>query len=153
MDYGFAHNGIVHTPNGTAGISASSSDARNAAISADALKCWETRPERFTGYYSFPAESLPLFGRPRTYRAEFAPCLHTFVNVAPGETGHGLANKAVATLWTGEIIGRITSARVYRHNFGARMVSITVKGTNGATYYGRASWDNGTVINLRRVGK
>jgi hypothetical protein len=31
------------------------------------------------------------------------------------------------------------------------MVSLHVVGTNGATYYGRASWDWGTCITLRKV--
>jgi hypothetical protein len=55
------------------------------------------------------------------------------------------------TTWRGVVIGRIVSANVYRHNFGGRFVSVRVMGTNGAEYHGRASWDNGTVIRLRRV--
>lgn len=53
--------------------------------------------------------------------------------------------------WTGALLGVITSARIYGHNFGARMVSMRVRGNNGACYYGRASWDNGSVITLRKV--
>lgn len=30
-------------------------------------------------------------------------------------------------------------------------VSIRVRGTNGAIYYGRASWDNGTCIWLHKA--
>lgn len=151
MDYGFNHAGHVYTPNGTTGLSADSTAARNASISLSEQAEWASIPARFFVYYDFPAESLPLFGRPRNYRATFAPCLHTFVNVAPGETGDGLAHKAVVTLWTGEVIGRITSARVYTNNFGGRLVAIRVTGTNGAKYYGRASWDNGNCIVLHRA--
>lgn len=56
----------------------------------------------------------------------------------------------LVTTWTGRVLGRIIAAKVTRHNFGGRMVSMRVEGTNGATYYGRASWDNGQVIRLRR---
>lgn len=132
MDYGFAHNATVFTPNGTTGVPVGSNDARNAAISADALKGWADCPERFTGYYSF---GEGISGRDLEY--------------AHGPSYFGKDCKV--TLWTGETIGRITWALVYRHNFGGRFVAIRMTGTNGAEYVGRASFDNGNVINLRRV--
>lgn len=93
-------------------------------IEAVELAYWATKPDRMFAYYSFPAE----------YRSTFGPLL----------TG------AKVSTWTGKELGIITSARVYQHNFGSRMVAITVTGNNGANYYGRASYDWGTCINLRK---
>lgn len=150
MDYGLEHGGRVFTPNQTQGISPEANADRNRAIEAEELKRWQDRPERFVAYYDFPAEHLPLFGRPRLYRENFAPCLHTFVNKAkPEDTGYD--HVATITTCLGTTIGVITAARVYRHNFGGRMVALRMKGTNGVEYYGRASWDGGSVITLRRV--
>ncbi len=59
--------------------------------------------------------------------------------------------KGDVTSWLGSYLGEITSAHVYRHTFGGRMVSIKVTGSNGAKYYGRASYDHGTCIMLQRV--
>jgi len=125
--------------------------ARHEELERAELSRWEGKPDTQLGYFTFPAEDVPLFGRPRPYRAEFRPCLHSYINQAtPADPGTAL--HAVVTTWQGTVLGRITSARVYRrHNFGGRMVSVTVKGTNGVTYYGRASWDNGNCINLRKA--
>lgn len=124
--------------------------SHNAAVEAQQLAEWQTQPERMLAYYAFPAEDSPLFGRPRTYRATFNPCLHSYVNkTKPEDTG--VANVATVATWTGATLGTITSARVYSHNFGGRMVSLRVKGTNGVEYYGRASWDNGSCVWLRKV--
>jgi hypothetical protein len=60
---------------------------------------------------------------------------------------------AHVSTWLGTRIGTVTHAQVYRHNFGCRMVSLRVTGTNGAEYYGRASYDHGQCVNLRRVTK
>lgn len=90
---------------------------------------WQTKPDAFTAYYRFPHE--PQDG---PYRATFYPRLR----------------EAAIVTWLGARIGTVMDARVYRHNFGARMVSVTVQGTNGAIYHGRASWDNGDVITLHR---
>ena len=103
----------------------------NAAVGQQELERWATQPDEFTGYYRFPAEDNAVG---RTYRANFNPLI----------TG------ATVTLWTGATIGRVISARVYRHNLGARFVALRIKGTNGADYHGRASWDGGNVINLRK---
>jgi hypothetical protein len=57
------------------------------------------------------------------------------------------------TTWGGVLIGRITTSHVYRHNFGSRMITMRVIGTNGATYHGRASYDWGSCIRLRKTGE
>lgn len=56
------------------------------------------------------------------------------------------------TTWLGTSLGRIDRWKVYRHNFGGRLVAIHVVGTNGASYHGRASYDHGTCIRLRKDG-
>lgn len=43
------------------------------------------------------------------------------------------------------------NAAIYRHNFGGRFISLTVRGTNGARYSGRASYDWGQCVRLRRA--
>lgn len=150
MDYGFAHAGTVYTPNQTLGITPEQNTARNAELERAELARWAGQPDRQWAYFSFPAEGLPLFGKARPYRREFRPCLHTVVNIAPGEAGNGYAHEAIVMTWPGTVIGTITSARVYPHNFGSRMMAITVRGTNGAIYHGRASWDHGQCVNLRK---
>lgn len=152
-DYGYVHEGRVFTPNQTAGVTVEENAGRNAAIQEAELTRWATAPDHFApAYYHFPAEDLPLFGKPRPWREHFSPCLHTYVNKSRPEDP-GVDHVATVTTWLGATLGVITSARVYRHNFGGRMVAIRVKGTNGAEYYGRASWDGGDVIRLRRVAK
>lgn len=131
-DYGFVHEGRVYTPNGTAGIDPAASDARNRAMEADELAAWAGQPDHFVGYYDFPAMTSP--DRPSPWRQGFEP---------------RLAGSRVTT-WLGSELGRITKARVYTNNFGARLVSITVHGSNGATYHGRASWDWGSIVRLHR---
>lgn len=59
------------------------------------------------------------------------------------------ASNTVRT-WLGTSLGTIVRWRVYRHNFGGQMVAMTVQGTNGARYYGRASFDTGTCVWLRK---
>ena len=158
MDYGFEHDGKVYTPNGTTGITPEENQARNDAISAAEIAEWGMRPRYQLGYFKFPAdrghsfEKTPRFpyrcnichteqhlspelcDRSRQYRHDYYPALHG----------------AIVTAWGGQTIGRIISAHIYTHNFGGRFVSLTVQGTNGARYHGRASWDNGECINLRR---
>lgn len=136
-DYGFIHEGKVFTPNGTADVVPSDNDERNKAIERAELEAWQARPERFVAYYHFPTDSHTTRSQ-GVWRGEptgFTPRL----------------DGAHVTTWLGTRLGTITSARVYRHNFGGRFVSMRVKGSNGAEYHGRASWDWGTVIRLRRV--
>lgn len=106
---------------------------RNAATERAELATWETQPDRFVAYFEFPHECASERS-PRLYRRTFSP----------------LTTGARVTTWPGTTIGYVVSARVYGHNFGARMVSIRVRGTNGASYHGRASWDNGTIVTLRK---
>ena len=51
MDYGFIHEGCVHTPNGTS-VSLEENEARNAAIEAAELAHWQSKPDRFIAYVS-----------------------------------------------------------------------------------------------------
>jgi hypothetical protein len=131
MDYGFSHEGKVFTPNGTS-VSPEDNDTRNADIERQQLADWAEQPDCFVAYYAFLTKQQ--IGR--TYRPTFYPLI---------------SEEACVTTWLGTRLGDIVSARVYQHNFGSRMVAICVQGTNGAEYYGRASWDNGEVIKLRKV--
>jgi hypothetical protein len=111
-------------------------DTHNAAVEARELAVWATRPDNAVGYFRFPSEDeFETRSGSRQYRASFFP----------------YRNGATVTTWLGTTIGTVLSAHVYRHNLGGRFVSLTIMGTNGATYSGRASWDNGTCINLRRT--
>lgn len=127
MAYLINFNGKVDmTPEQAAGI--------NAAVESSELAYWRERPEHFSpAYYCFPHEGKAV--SPPVYRSSFYPPL----------------NEATVTTWQGSTLGTIIHAIVYRHNFGGRMVSLTVRGTNGATYHGRASWDYGNVVRLRKV--
>ena len=58
--------------------------------------------------------------------------------------------KKIVTTWLGTMTGEIMRQQVSRHNFGGRMISMAVLGTNGAWYHGRASYDHGTCIRLRK---
>lgn len=129
-DYAFVHDGRAYTPN-LSTVAADDVAAHNAAIEAEELAAWRAQPDTVVAYYTFPTED----GRVgREYMRAFSP----FV-----------AGASVST-WLGSPLGVITSARVYGHNFGGRMVAITVDANNGARYYGRASWDRGSVIRLHK---
>lgn len=137
MDYGFEHAGKVYTPNGTAGITPAENADRNKAIEAAELDAWKAQPDRMLAYFSFPAEEDTgrAFGKPKLYRADFYPPLR---------------DAAVKT-WLGTKLGTITAAHVFTSGwYGYRQIAITVKATNGATYHGRASWDWGQCVTLRR---
>jgi len=111
---------------------------------------WAAQPETISAYFNFPAEHLTIFGRPRLYRDNFRPALHTYVEKTRPEDA-GIALIATVKTWEDVQLGVITKANVYTNNCGARLVSLTVRATNGATYYGRASWDGGTCIRLRKA--
>lgn len=138
-DYAFVANGKAYTPNGTH-VDAANAEAHNAAIEAAELARWQSAPDTQLAYYTFPAERGG-----QSYRTSFHPVIWR-----NDETTGELLRAEVRT-WTGKRLGAIITAKVYLHNFGARMVSMRVKGSNGAIYSGRASWDNGTCINLRKV--
>lgn len=100
----------------------------NEQTDAAQLAAWAEKPYAFTCYFIFPAAF-------KTTQSGFQPSM----------------GSAEVITWMGAKLGDIIEARVFGHSFGWRMVTMRVKGTNGATYAGRASWDNGNVINLRRV--
>lgn len=127
MDYGFEHDGQVFTPNRTS-VRVETNIDRNKEIETSELARWKNCPETFVAYYALPADAREYFGRktPVSYRGTLST-------------------------WLGTKIGTITQATVYQHNFGGRFVSIRAIGSNGAEYYGRASYDGGDVIQLRRV--
>ncbi len=130
MDYGFVHDGKVYTPDGST-VAPQFNDDRNKQIERAELEAWSARPVRFLAYYKIPEPNAPT---PRIYRASYRPNL----------------TEAFVSTWLGTTIGRIVSANVYTHNFGSRMISMSVIGSNGARYFGRASFDWGTCIFLRR---
>lgn len=130
MDYGIVHAGQVFTPNGRADLAPAEVDGYNRALEAEELKAWQGRPDRAIGYYDTPAQ---IQGGP--WRTTFQ------VNTAG----------ATITTWRGTRIGKVTEAKVYRDNFGGRLVYLRVIGTNGAEYWGRASWDGGNVVKLHKV--
>lgn len=138
-DYAFVHEGRVFTPNQTR-VKAEDAEAHNAAIEAAELAAWTGKPDRMLGYYSFPAEDARTG---KTWRARFEPLL--------GDRRGDPSQWGRITMWRGQLLGYIVKAEVYPHNFGGRMVSVTVQGTNGARYYGRASYDWGQCVRLRRV--
>lgn len=67
-----------------------------------------------------------------------------------GETAD---DDARGTNWPGSVLGKIITATVYRHNFGGRFITIRARMFNGVEYVGRASYDNGNCINLRKAVK
>lgn len=134
-DYAFVHEGNAYTPNQT-DVPAELADSHNQAIERAELARWVQMPGTMLAYFHFPTEDgFPPILHPRLYRSTFYP---------------SIAGALVKT-WPGTVLGTITYARVYRHNFGGRMVSLRVRGTNGASYYGRGSWDNGQCVLLRRM--
>jgi len=129
MDYGFEHAGKVFTPNGTPGIAPAENDARNRELEARELAHWAEQPERMVAYYRIP----------------------DVIRNSQNRIVSWSTTDAVITTWRGTVLGKITSVSLYRHNFGGWFVAIRARGTNGAMYAGRASWDWGDVINLRKV--
>lgn len=142
MDYGFVHDGKVYTPNQTPDVAASENDERNKAIERAELERWTEKPDRQLAYYHFPKHDTDG----RRYRESFFPQLSGETSNGNGET----VDRAIVTTWLGTKIGTIISAQVYRHNFGGRFVSLRVRGTNGVEYHGRASYDWGSCVWLRK---
>jgi hypothetical protein len=134
-DYAFVHDGTAYTPNQT-DVPAERADVHNKRIETEELARWAETPDTMLVYYHFPAETtFPSVFHPRPYRPTFYPVL----------------SGAEVKTWLGTVVGAIIRAHVYRHNFGGRFVSIRVRGTNGATYYGRGSWDYGQCVLLRKM--
>ena len=105
----------------------------NERVEAEVLAYWRTRPERMVGYFTFPAEGERLAHWADTFRPSLTD--------------------ASVTTWMGAELGAIIDARVYTTHGAAsgRMVALRVRATDGTEYYGRASWDNGTCVVLRRA--
>lgn len=116
------------------GIAQVGATEHNKAVEQQELAEWRMRPRTMLAYYSLPCVTEAR----REYCADFRPYV-----------GFG-ANAEVST-WTGKPLGTITEAHVYRHNMGQRFISIRVKASNGSSYYGRASYDNGDCIILHRA--
>jgi len=98
----------------------------NRAVEAEELERWKGQPEIALGYYRVPRQAGQL------YRELFS-----------GQGG-------TITTWLGTEIGTIVQYRVYPHNFGGRMIAIAVAGSNGVHYHGRASYDGGSCVWLRK---
>ena len=58
--------------------------------------------------------------------------------------------KTVSTR-SGTVIGTVLSYTIYTGHSGGRLITLRMRGTNGAEYWGRASYDNGSVVKLRKV--
>ena len=82
------------------------------------------------GYFDFPGDSVGGL-----WRTEYYPSL----------AGARLTNGRDTTL------GVVTQAHIYSTGFHRRMVVLRMRATDGTEYYGRASWDNGTCVVLRRA--
>jgi len=134
MDYGFAHEGKVYTPNATPDIQPAENQDRNRAIEQAELAHWATSPDVLLAYYHFPQHEAPG-PKYHAYREDFYP----------------IRQRAYVSTWLGTRLGTIISAHVYRHNFGGRFISLEVLGTNGAIYHGRASYDWGQCVTLRKA--
>ena len=130
-DYAFVHQGKAYTPNGT-DLAADTATDHNAQLERAELERWQAQPDRTVAYYHF---GEGITGRELEITRE----------------SRYFANDCYVTTWPGTRIGTIIAARVYRHNFGGRFVSLRVRGSNGANYYGRTSWDWGQCVVLRKV--
>lgn len=129
----FAGHGTF-TPDGRAdGRADSVTDvvAHNARVEQDELALWATKPERWQVYV---VGTVSHAGQP--YRA-------TNCDVQRGDK---------VTTWLGSVLGTITYASTFAHNFGSRMTCIRFKGTNGATYSGRFGSDWAQLCRVRKVG-
>lgn len=56
----------------------------------------------------------------------------------------------MVTTWMGTTLGAILKSSIHRNNLGAKIESITVRGTNGATYHGRYGCGAGDFCRLRK---
>lgn len=134
MDYGFTHQNKVYTPNQTPGVTPADVEERNKAIERDELERWKGQPDRHVVYFEFPIE-ITRQDSTKPYRTRFQP----------------VVTDAYVSTWLGTRLGTITRAHVYTTNLGGRIVCLQVTGTNGSKYYGRASYDNGNCVWLRKA--
>lgn len=63
----------------------------------------------------------------------------------------GLDSRNTVTTWMGDVLGRITSRRFYRGEFGARMCSLRFVGIDGRVWAGRYAYANQECVNVRVV--
>lgn len=63
---------------------------------------------------------------------------------------HGYVGGSSLTTWRGVVLGAIVRRSRHVNNLGARIESITVRGTNGATYHGRYGCDWSQFVRLRK---
>lgn len=108
----------------------------NRQVEALELSAWAAGPERAIGYVTIPN----IDGR-TTDRATVDRWLHVS------------DLRVTVSTWIGTPIAHGTVTGMYRNNFGARIVSIRVRGTNGRTYVGRYGYDGGSFIRLRAARK
>lgn len=83
--------------------------------------------------------------RNRALEVEELACWQT----APERFVAYYTTKTVST-WLGTIIGTVLSYTIYTSNFGGRLIAFRMRGTNGAEYWGRASYDDGSIVRLRK---
>jgi len=132
LAYAIEHEGRTFTPDGAVALTGAAIEAHNAEIERLELEAWSHKPSTFAAYVTNNPAYVPS-------RAELDG-LHCGGN---GPT-------RILTTWTGKRLGYVLSYRVHRNNFGARIASVRVRGTNGANYYGRMSHDWSQLIRLRR---
>jgi hypothetical protein len=56
-----------------------------------------------------------------------------------------------ATTWLGAPLGRVIKSNTYRNNFGAKIRSVQIRGTNGARYFGRFGSDWSQLVRLTKM--
>ena len=144
-NYIFESHGRQYTPDGA--VSVSDTDRHNREIEARELAQWQTQPDRFIAYVSHPAADV-------AWREVCADTEHNRPE-RRSMAGQDLILRSYpatrVTTWLGTFLGAGRITGVYRNNFGARIVSVRVRGTNGAEYVGRYGYDGGNAIRLRKV--
>jgi len=124
--YIFEFQGQQFTPEGA--VTVPSTAEHNAVLAQQELTAWQTRPDHWAGYVTFPA----------TYPVSVAK---------PYEQ-----QRVTLTTWMGELLGHGYVTGVFRNNLtGSRTVAIRVRGTNGATYIGRFGDEWSQLCRVRRV--
>ncbi len=126
--YAITHQGRVWTPTGEQTGTIQDVDAHNAEVERRELEAWTRKPDQGVAYFVFPHEKGG-----GAWRRAFRPTI----------TGSRVMT------WRGAKLGAIIDAKVYTNNFGARVVTVRAN-IGGAIYHGRASWDGGNGIRLRK---
>ena len=116
----FAPEGEVTTPVDV--------DAHNRAVEARELAIWHAQPDTFVGYYTIRADERTI---------------NRFEYLRSGRP-------VTVSTWLGTRLGHGLVTGAHTNNFGARIVRVRILGTNGAEYWGAASYD-AELITLHRV--